>query len=142
MTIDIQKLEELAKAATPGPWRYDWGNWDVECANKNYYRYSICGLDISDRAICFGSEEGEEKKKLSDHAYGRTTSDGEYIAAANPDVILRLLEVIKRQERSLRNIIEADPRPDLSHQKYVDAIIFIKEQAEKALNEGERILNG
>lgn len=68
MNVDLEELERLAKAATPGPWR--------SSDNPFVKGYS-------------GRVEGPEPR-----IKGLCVADADYIAAANPEVILHLIECI------------------------------------------------
>jgi hypothetical protein len=73
MPIDLTTLETLARAATPGPWRYVDG--DIIAAN---------GYRVTESARC----EYEGGKEPNDE-------DSAYIAAMSPDVALALIAVVK-----------------------------------------------
>jgi len=88
---NLDELKKLAEAATPGPWHYDCGNWEVESQNKDTFRYSICNL-------IEGMEETEPVDALP---------NGEYIAAANPQTVLALIERIRTYEAKLNSHEEA-----------------------------------
>lgn len=67
---------ERASRSTEGPWKYDYGNWEVECDNfeSDSYRDEVCSV---------GS--------VRDGINGRTnpinpTDDAEFIAHARTDV--------------------------------------------------------
>jgi len=75
MTYSDQCLERASKT-TPGPWKYDYGNWEVECDNleSDAYRDAVCYV-----------------ASIRDGIYDRTnpvdpTDDAEFIAHARTDV--------------------------------------------------------
>lgn len=71
--IDLNKLEKLAKGASPGP----WGIAETRADNGEY-----TGLEIfADDGSALISEE-----------YLPNDADSQFIAAANPAVILELIE--------------------------------------------------
>jgi len=76
MTIDTQRLRELAQAATPGPWYSKWP--EERCAWKDigHSRYPVAYT-----GDCFDD-----------------APNAEYIAAANPATVLALLEKIDGTE--------------------------------------------
>ena len=85
MTIDLDELERLAKAATPGEWR------SIDTAPAG-----IRGCD----SIHFGPATAYAVNR----AYGRivatvlpcTAADAEYIAAVSPTVVLALVEKARK----------------------------------------------
>lgn len=73
----IKKLRELAEKATPGPWVKDVDNWDEENAAlsgwiKGVVEYEGCGSHYA--------------------SWSGTNLD--YVIAARPEVMLRLLAVV------------------------------------------------
>ena len=79
-----ERLAELAKAATPGPWVNWSGNpWmiDTERLDTEFRRHS--GGHIAAAALKGASYPSE--------AYAESVANGNFIAAANPDAITRLL---------------------------------------------------
>lgn len=87
MTIDIEKLEALAKAATPGPWRGDRIDGTV--------KYDIVAGDYPNgeyTVVCHG-----DNGNASDGGYGFTSAENEeYALAANPAAILELIAEVRR----------------------------------------------
>lgn len=85
--IDIDKIESLAKAATPGPWRGDRFDGTV--------KYDIVAGDYPNGAytiICHG-----DNGNACDGGYGFTSAENEaYVLAANPDTILALVAEVRR----------------------------------------------
>jgi len=70
----IDELERLAKAATPGPWAHDRYN------SVNYVNwYGFDEPPITCTVTSLGNDENNSK----------------YIAAANPDTILKLIAVVR-----------------------------------------------
>lgn len=78
---ELEALIECAKKATPGPWKYDWGNWSVEVNNlgAENHRVDVCSLT-----------------GLNDAGMPGDPMDGEFIAAANPAVVIEIAEELKR----------------------------------------------
>lgn len=87
--MDLNKLEELARAATPGPWlhRHDPGNPPgVQHGVKLEGEFGawVCDcLDNADR-LTVGGVAGER--------------NAAFIAAANPAAVLDLIDLIRKQE--------------------------------------------
>lgn len=96
--IDLDKLEALARAATPGPWSTsidgpEGAEWDA-------------GMAI---AATYG------RQKVFARAGGSyPRADQEYIAAASPDVVLALIERLRRAE--------SDERPEEDPTTYAGAV--------------------
>lgn len=75
--LDLDALEALAKAASPGPWRLMHGDVFTAC-------------DVDDDALYIAGD-----------AFGPNAT---YIAAASPDVVLALIAEVRRlREESLRD---------------------------------------
>jgi hypothetical protein len=76
-------LRELAEAATPGPWRV---SFDTEYGDYG----SILGQSLEG----IRSETDGSRIAAFDDDYGHDSgADAAYIAAASPDVVLRLLAI-------------------------------------------------
>jgi hypothetical protein len=101
MTDDLDRLETLAKAATAGPWRRGY-TWDKD----NTYMDG----GSAEHLICQDREAGVEVCGNFDAEMGGVVEivDAEYIAAASPDVVLRLIARIRDLEQSYED--DADAR--------------------------------
>lgn len=69
--MKLERLRELCDGATPAPWKYDWGNWEVEGPRPD--RYPICAMAPDDRTAPFHNQESNPVD---------SGDDGEFIAAA------------------------------------------------------------
>jgi hypothetical protein len=90
---DIEAGEKLSKEATPGKWKYDHGNWEVE---QSKTRDSICGLDNSCRLTINGEMTAVP-----------AMFDGEFIAHHNPAHMLELYEHIHMSLAMMKVMREA-----------------------------------
>jgi hypothetical protein len=72
----LEELLKLSDAATPGPWKLDEGNWNVESRHDSVFRAEICGIGWNNRKLV------NEEKANPVHPY----SDGEFIAASRSAV--------------------------------------------------------
>lgn len=88
--IDLEKLEQLAKAATPGPWAWKHFGRMTEppVLIANHGRRPVIIADGNTRDISNGI--------LKPMFPGQPNSD--YIAAANPETMLALIQRIKKLE--------------------------------------------
>lgn len=75
---DLKKLRELAEKANPGPWIEKRDPFDVE---------RIHVVDQDDEIICY---------------VRGTTRNSYFIATANPQAIIELLDRLERYEKALR----------------------------------------
>lgn len=92
--MDLKKLRRLAKRATPGPWINDCGNGSVESATLSHHRIEVCHrVDFMER-IAWCEERGLVPKDQP-----HVDDDMDYIAAANPQMILSLLDKIEDLEK-------------------------------------------
>lgn len=86
MTLDIDHLASLARAATPGPWRHNPAQtrggpvWRVE--------YTAKGMNAG-ASFVIASMEGTE---------GNDVPNAAYIAAADPTTLLALIDRVRRLE--------------------------------------------
>ena len=91
--MDLDRLRELAEAATPGPWEaiiFDSGH------SKFEFEASVCTQDVGD-SIC----RMDGLLRTADNERYRTDGslDALYIAAVSPDVVLGLLDRLDKAER-------------------------------------------
>lgn len=85
---DLDELEKLARAATPGPWR-GYGEGEYPRGGGLFVCHGW--MPMSNAYVCAGHDREAEKKGLQ-----RETGDMKFIAAANPQVVLRLIEELKQ----------------------------------------------
>ena len=87
MTIDVDELERLAKAATPGPW--------TTKPDDDQRKHLLC----TETGAWFGVVE----------ASPRNAADAAFIAAANPAVVLELVRRLRAAEGIVRDLANKDP---------------------------------
>ena len=78
MKIDIDRLEKLAKAATPGPWRV---LPDLRSVTTTVEGYSLCGPELL-IADWIDHDQANE-------------ANAAFVAAASPSTIMALLDVFE-----------------------------------------------
>ncbi len=96
--LDLEKLKKLAEAATPGPWEamFVFGSKDLPCevvkeTNKTQMVAGIeCPIHLN---ICDVSETSENP-----------TPNFRFIAAANPETILAMIEMCEDYREALNRI--------------------------------------
>jgi len=86
--MNINELEKLAKAATPGRWEIDW------------YICREAGEELWRVPISIGPIHPDENHWARDHI-GTSIDDTNYIAAANPQTILAMIELLREMGRIL-----------------------------------------
>ena len=92
--MNINELEQLAKAATPGPW-HSPGLGEVHDDNNNCVIVDVCWR-----------EEGE----FIENSVGNGTQlDADYIAAANPSAIIELIAAYREAVAALVHIQRCIP---------------------------------
>jgi hypothetical protein len=74
---DLDKLEALARAATPGPWSYT-------------------GPEYGDRGGQFHNVESPAEEIVGE--FGPSKENADFIAAADPDVVLALIAIARRAQ--------------------------------------------
>lgn len=92
--MNTTELKKLAEAATPGPWiTDDWASTDSDGA------INVCGTSVmAPKSLC-----GVFTVALE----GDGTNDVDYIAAANPAAILKLLAINAELVEALKGLDEA-----------------------------------
>ena len=126
MTIDTQRLRELAQKATPGPWKAgclaSWNADGVSC------RFVYRGKDESVQTrVRIKGGEGVNGSVFDCDA------DAEYIAAANPATVLALLDEIDRLrtiEAAASNLDKVKGRhhAEIAYQILIEALGHTPEQ--------------
>jgi hypothetical protein len=106
--MDIKELEALARAATPGEW--EKRNWPG-------LEWPQCRISVAsgDTAIVISPRYAQEQVE----------HDTAYIAAANPQTVLKLIEVIRAQQEA---VFELDLYSSWHH-SYCDSPAKIKARA-------------
>lgn len=92
MTIDLDYLEALAKAATPGPWR-----------NAAGYKIEV----VSTGAHCASAWERytyEPDKKITSE---KAQANAAFIAAVNPAVVFELVAELRAEREKYTNAVKA-----------------------------------
>lgn len=84
---DLDGLEALAKAATPGPWRFDGWQMVSDAEGLNYGTRIV--LDVEEGHVY--SEYSSDSASLD-----VTPEDADFIAAANPATVLQLIALARR----------------------------------------------
>jgi hypothetical protein len=90
-SIDINKLRELVRAATPGPWRVQ--------SDSDYDEYRNVFVSWPYRLLA-------DAAPIANFAEENTSfEDAEFIAAANPTAVLALLDRLARAEALLADAV-------------------------------------
>ena len=89
---ELNVLEELARAATPGPWESELGNgqlyrivYDAKIGDDEYFSGSL-------RTFLGWPDNFNQCAQF-------TECDARYIAKSNPDTVLRMIAYIRELER-------------------------------------------
>ena len=125
--MNLDELERLAKAATPGPWCVKYGEWIIPAAHADR---GIGGADdpVIDREqyaqyFCHIPKEHRHRS-----VYEQDALRG-YIAACSPDTVLRLV----RAARALVDLVECEyEQPDTRAVAFAEATAAVAQ-----LREGE-----
>ena len=96
------ELRRKAKAATPGPWRLgDWDNFEPDCFHPVLCIYTTDG----DFVTALVPDEDYDDEDYDWYSWEQVYADevttrlGEYIAAADPDTILAVLDELEQVQR-------------------------------------------
>ena len=97
--INLEYLEAVAKAATPGPWQVTGSEDEVETAwtpqeRGAKKRPGVC-IDEPLCVVCAG-----------DYTGGCRPADASYIAAVNPAAVLELIEELQEKNALLEEIFD------------------------------------
>lgn len=123
MTLDIETLRALALKATAGPWSADLDMFDsnegIVClvSDPTCELMAILGTDLVIESAEPWTAEAEAAKNAQWRKARETQQlrDAAYIAAANPQAVLALLDRIAALEAGLREACEAID--DLDHRR-------------------------
>lgn len=96
---DLDKLEALAKAATPGPWAWasDWDRAAVYSTTHQVPRYKAD--PICKRVVCTGNQNNDGRFGQENWS-GSDWNDAKFIAAANPAAVLALIAAVRRAQHA------------------------------------------
>lgn len=124
---DLNKLKDLAKKATPGPWAAasDWERAAVYSTSKDAH-------PKGKRVVCSGNQNNDGRYNAESWS-GSDWNDAAFIAAANPSVIINLIERLEAAEARLAN-------PDAWVRGLEESLIAANDRAEAAEAELERLM--
>jgi len=98
--LDLEKLEEIAKRATPGPWVHGtpMENWKEFVYLQNVY-----------------TKGGDDVVEMANNSFVIRRTDADFITEFNPTVALELIKRIRKLESAFNKISE---RPCQCKQSY------------------------
>lgn len=97
--MTIKTDYEICENATPGPWKYDYGNWEVESINKEHYRASIC----ENHSTCSNQDRQSHYDQFELIVKPIDSQiDMLFIAHFNPTKIKQMLDKINKLEDIIR----------------------------------------
>lgn len=109
---DLDKLEALASAATPGPWRKGKDPWN---GKPLFVSDTLDGRGNPTSIIRAPSPEwGEEQ------GFEITNADSAFIAAANPETVLKLIHRIRELGAAANEVHALSPRGTQQPQEEAD----------------------
>lgn len=88
MTLDLDELERLAKAATPGPWEPAFRDTVIAGPTKKNTPREVSG----GRGVVARVDDDDES------LWAQAEANAEHIAAANPEVVLALVARVRLAE--------------------------------------------
>lgn len=107
----MSKLRELAAAATPGPWKHDLDMFDsdvglVALVHDDKDLLIEIGTDLTIAEPADGSWTDEDSKRRDAQwtkaRWGQEYRDAAYIAAANPQAVIALIDTLSAVLHTLR----------------------------------------
>lgn len=101
--MKLNELKELAQKATPGPWKHDDGNHQIETSG---HRILICDAASNftrkvDAEYMYGENIPDDVNGILKYD---NDDDMEFISAANPQVVIQLIERIEKLSEALTQI--------------------------------------
>jgi hypothetical protein len=81
--MNLELLKKLAKAATPGPWKNDIGNYEIESRHEDFFRKVICNWPFYENSYCIDLNS-------------ENFANMDYIEALSPEVVLQMIELIEK----------------------------------------------
>ncbi len=100
MTMNLSDLERLAKAATPGPWRWDPGDCSMGSVREDHWE-TVLFADLDRELIgdgdllVAGAAHGGSPRVIIDD------KDAAFIAACDPSTVLKLIVVVRSAAEDL-----------------------------------------
>ncbi|HLA90206.1 MAG TPA: hypothetical protein VJL28_07250 [Gemmatimonadaceae bacterium] len=106
MKLDLDKLERLAKAATPGPW--DPGPWDAPMAGGRGQRQLVLTTApvphaeygqtrelIASFSVVYVGTPPDARGRAAEDSIVQGEANAAFAAAANPAVVLALIDELR-----------------------------------------------
>jgi hypothetical protein len=87
---EIERLREVARAATPGPWL--WCPWDLHPTQR---RVTVAVFNEAEDLVADVRPEGERERDMA---------DAEYIATFDPPTVLALLDRLEAAEGAVERV--------------------------------------
>ena len=113
LSDDERELRRLAEAATPGPW--ETGPQESEDGRGKYWAYAVFGPDGKTLADTQNSDAAEIQQEVDEdgtHAWDEVgRCNAAYIAAANPQAVLGLLDALAAAREALRRLLDLSAHP-------------------------------
>lgn len=110
MTIDLDKLEAAAKAATPGPYRIVVDKFDTYHKGYQHTQRRIFTqwdhpqlkgpIGVVNTSYGIGEKEGDPFRQM----VSIDDADADYIAAVSPDVVLDLIRRLRDAEADAKRL--------------------------------------
>jgi transaldolase len=120
--MNLDKLEALADAATPGPWIF---------SNNGY----VCSQSLPE-IVCSPHSCLPNNAKVSDHIKD-VKRTGKFIAAANPETIKALIALCRMQHEVVENA-DALRHESTDFSIYLKRVKMVAEMANEALTAFEQ----
>jgi len=96
--LDLDELERLAQAATPGPW--EMGRSSIMCRACVHLRG------------CFSIYQEADCTDVTHPHAGLDQQDAAYIAAANPATVLAMIKRMREARTALDYSLQSEPQKD------------------------------
>lgn len=95
---ELDRLRELAAAATPGPWEADGRTY----TERDKTSYTVWGIQAGKETVV---EVGYDRDYHTPEAAIGKESDAEFIAYANPQRVTRLVGLVEELTGGLRDLL-------------------------------------
>lgn len=107
MSDQIQRLREVAEAATEGPWGWDTWQWQepespIACVTSQ--AYDLAQLGGWNIGPTFADDESVDESAWRAERYEAAKADAQHIATFDPPTVLELLDRLERAEAAVERV--------------------------------------
>jgi hypothetical protein len=137
MTLDLDELERLASAATPGPWA---ASWDFKRLHRDPQDTTLVAQGVGPQHIGKSDARlvGEKLYSPDEALSAKMMADAEYIAGLNPATATELITALRASQAEnarLREALEVKGKADIYRDGF-DAAVAVAESVKTHVSWG------